>query len=344
MSAGAVAGRLAGSRPRHALRDGRSADRHGLARLSAPPSSRRELSHRLRRPLHPLSRPRRLLRSDRLPADARRRSAWRPGRPAWRSCSTRDRLSLASRGRCSARRRSRSPPDRQPARRSGHLTLAIAGFYGWLALAGVGLDEAGRRGLLLGPFSPTRVRLGAFHPGLVTRPTTARCSPSPRRSPPWSGWRCRRDAERLGHRVRTGQRSTEPRPARRGRRQSGRRVPAAALRGTTSSAGPCWPADHRPNARWIGVSVGLAYGAALVAGPRSCPCCRPGSSRRSWPTWGSTCSTNGSGSNAGACRPGLPIVLLILAVAASIGFLRRWRRGLLRGVDRLHLRLFRVLT
>ncbi len=62
------------------------------------------------------------------------------------------------------------------ARRSGKvlalpamLLLAFAGFYLWLFLAGVDLAEAGRRGLLLGPFQSDSGFLGAFRPALLAR-------------------------------------------------------------------------------------------------------------------------------------------------------------------------------
>ena len=60
------------------------------------------------------------------------------------------------------------------ARRSGRaialpamVALAFAGFYLWLLLSGVSLAEAGQRGLLLGPFEVDRGFLGAFRPGLL---------------------------------------------------------------------------------------------------------------------------------------------------------------------------------
>ena len=62
------------------------------------------------------------------------------------------------------------------ARRSGRVlalpalvVLAFAGFYLWLLLSGVSLEEAGRRGLLLGPFEVDRGFLGAFRLGLLAQ-------------------------------------------------------------------------------------------------------------------------------------------------------------------------------
>jgi SulP family sulfate permease len=60
------------------------------------------------------------------------------------------------------------------ARRSGKtlalpamLALAFAGFYVGLALSGLSLEEAGRRGLLLGPFQVEQGFWGAFRPSLL---------------------------------------------------------------------------------------------------------------------------------------------------------------------------------
>lgn len=47
------------------------------------------------------------------------------------------------------------------------IAAAIAGFYVWMAVSGVDLAEAGRRGLLLGPFATGGGFLGAFRPGLL---------------------------------------------------------------------------------------------------------------------------------------------------------------------------------
>jgi SulP family sulfate permease len=47
------------------------------------------------------------------------------------------------------------------------LALAFAGFYLWLVLSGLDLEEAGRRGLLLGPFEARQELWGAFRPGLL---------------------------------------------------------------------------------------------------------------------------------------------------------------------------------
>ena len=49
----------------------------------------------------------------------------------------------------------------------GMVVMAFAGFYAWLLLSGVGLAEAGQRGLLLGPFAVDAGFLGAFRPGLL---------------------------------------------------------------------------------------------------------------------------------------------------------------------------------
>ena len=49
------------------------------------------------------------------------------------------------------------------------LALAFAGFYLWLAVSDVDLAEAGRRGLLLGPFQVDEGFLGAFRPALLAQ-------------------------------------------------------------------------------------------------------------------------------------------------------------------------------
>lgn len=50
------------------------------------------------------------------------------------------------------------------------LLVVLAGFYGWVALSGIGLDEAGRRGLLLGPFAEVGSSFAtSFHPRMLAR-------------------------------------------------------------------------------------------------------------------------------------------------------------------------------
>ena len=148
------------------------------------------------------------------------------------------------------------------------MALAVAAFYLWLALAGIDLDEAGRRGLLLGPFGPGAGLASTFDPGLLARADYGEIL---------------REAPAIANLVGLGLIGAILNAS--GLDATGEAVDVnrdlrgVGLANLAAGAGGGLAGYHilgetllarrlvGPDARWIGVTVGIAYAAALLAGP-----------------------------------------------------------------------------